>query len=363
MSGRDMVVSVRGVSKKYCRSLKQGIRYGLMDLARNTVGLEARARDLRPGEFWAVNDVSVEVQRGEVLGIVGKNGSGKSTLLKLLNGIFMPDGGEIEVHGRVGALIEVGAGFHPMLTGRENIYVNGAILGLSRRELDDRLESIIEFSGVRDFIDTPVKFYSSGMYVRLGFAVAAHMQPDVLLIDEVLAVGDAAFHAKCYAALSRLRQSGTAIIVVSHNMVELQRICTRCVWMKDGRVAAEGSPARTISEYLVWSDSLSAQSYLADAEAAGAEAPSTRVAGAAGRGRGSVELVFPEFLIGAGAYSTNVGLWDEEFFGAYDWRWNCNPFRVISDRPMPGRFMLAHHWSTTEPHQMDFAGSPLSLRG
>ena len=189
----DTVIKVENVSKKYCRSLKHTMMYGMQDIARNSIGLKSCSDTLREGEFWALNDVSFEVKKGETLGIVGANGSGKSTLLKLLNGIFMPDKGRIEINGRVGALIEVGAGFHPMLTGRENIYVNGAILGMSKKEIDKKFDEIVDFADIGDFIDSPVKHYSSGMYVRLGFAIASHADLDILMVDEVLAVGDFRF--------------------------------------------------------------------------------------------------------------------------------------------------------------------------
>ena len=186
-------IKVDHVSKKYCKSLKRSMSYGIWDIARNTLGLSSRSSRLRKDEFWAVDDVSFEVSRGETVGIIGPNGSGKTTLLKMLNGIFWPDKGKITVKGKVGALIAVGAGFHPALTGRENIYVNAAILGMTKKEVEERFDNILKFADIGDFLDTPVKYYSSGMYVRLGFAVAAHCDPDILLVDEVLAVGDAGF--------------------------------------------------------------------------------------------------------------------------------------------------------------------------
>jgi len=186
----DIAITVDHVSKKYCKSLKRSMLYGVTDIGRNTLGLSSHSGNLRKSEFWAVDDVSFEVKKGETLGIIGPNGSGKTTLLKMLNGIFWPDKGKITVKGRVGALIEVGAGFHPLLTGRENIYINAAILGMTKEEVDEKFDDIVEFADIGDFLDTPVKFYSRGMYVRLGFAVAVHCEPDILLVDEVLAVGD-----------------------------------------------------------------------------------------------------------------------------------------------------------------------------
>jgi ABC-type polysaccharide/polyol phosphate transport system ATPase subunit len=201
---------------------------------------------LHEQEFWALKDVSFEVQPGEAIGIIGPNGAGKSTTLKLLTKILKPTKGRCHVRGRVGALIEISAGFHPDLTGRENVFLQGAILGMSRAETQRKLDSIIDFSGIRDFIDTPVKRYSSGMNARLGFAVAAHVDPDVLLIDEVLAVGDFAFQQKCYARLQEFRRSGAAIVFVSHNMQAIVSLCDKGILLRPGRgpiVASVGEVA------------------------------------------------------------------------------------------------------------------------
>jgi len=194
----ETLIRVENVSKKFCRSLKKSLWYGMRDLSKEVLGRRHGGDgELRPDEFWSVNDVSFELKRGECLGLIGPNGAGKSTLLKMLNGLIKPDQGRIEMRGRVGALIELGAGFNPILSGRENIYVNGSVLGLAKEEIDQKLDEIIEFSELDEFIDSPVQNYSSGMKVRLGFAVAAHMKPDILLIDEVLAVGDIGFRTKC----------------------------------------------------------------------------------------------------------------------------------------------------------------------
>ena len=214
----DVVISVEHVSKKYCKSLKRSMLYGMMDIGRNMLGRSSRPDVLRKDEFWALDDVSFEVKKGETLGIIGPNGSGKTTLLKLLNGIFWPDKGKITIRGKVGALIELGAGFHPLLTGRENIYINAAILGMTKKEVDKKFDEIVEFADIGDFLDTPVKYYSSGMFVRLGFAVAVHSQPDILLVDEVLAVGDEGFQRKCFSKIGELRKNHTATMFVSHNM-------------------------------------------------------------------------------------------------------------------------------------------------
>lgn len=241
----EVLIDVRNVSKKYCRSLRKSMKYGVQDIYGDLVGIES-VPDLRPDEFYASNDVSLTVRRGECVGLIGPNGAGKSTLLKMINGIFMPDIGSISVKGKVGALIEVGAGFHPILSGRENIYISAAVLGMKKKEVDEKLSSIIEFSELGEFIDMPIKNYSSGMYVRLGFAVAAHLEPDILIIDEVLAVGDMSFRSKCYQEIDRLRKQ-CAIIFVSHNMQQISRVCDRAVYLEKGAVVYEGDTASAIN--------------------------------------------------------------------------------------------------------------------
>ncbi|MFZ1809279.1 MAG: ABC transporter ATP-binding protein [Cyclobacteriaceae bacterium] len=235
----DVLVKVDNVSKKFCKDLKTGLRYGLKDIANEVFGISVNKGHLRKREFWAVRNVSFTVRRGECLGLIGHNGAGKSTLLKMLNGLIKPDAGRIEMHGRVGALIELGAGFNPILTGRENVYINGAILGFSKHEIDSKLETIIEFAEIAEFIDTPVQYYSSGMKVRLGFAVAAQMEPDILIIDEVLAVGDVGFRVKCYNMIQNLLPK-TAIIFVSHSMSDVARITNRLMVLSHGEVSYSG---------------------------------------------------------------------------------------------------------------------------
>jgi lipopolysaccharide transport system ATP-binding protein len=203
----------------------------------------------RPEPFFALRDVSFQVRRGEALGIIGHNGAGKSTILKLLSRITAPSRGEITIDGRLSALIEVGSGFHPELSGRENVYLSGAILGMRRREIAAKLDSIVEFAGVRAFIDTPVKRYSSGMYVRLGFAIAAHLDPDILLLDEVLAVGDAAFQARCMQRIRELEAAGTTIVFISHDLNAVERLCQRAILMRRGQIADEGLPRDVIHRY------------------------------------------------------------------------------------------------------------------
>ncbi len=197
-----------------------------------------------------LDGISLTVQAGEAIGLVGKNGCGKSTLLKLMSRILYPDSGSVKLCGRVSSLIELGAGFHPDMTGRENIFTNASIFGLTHQEIEARLDEIIEFSEMQDFIDTPVRTYSSGMYMRLAFSVAIHVGADILLIDEILAVGDAAFQAKCFERLMEIKASGTTIVIVSHSMAQLERICDRTIWIEDGRIRMEGAPNEVHPKYL-----------------------------------------------------------------------------------------------------------------
>ncbi|MGB7949672.1 MAG: ABC transporter ATP-binding protein [Candidatus Binatia bacterium] len=246
----DPVVKVEHVSKKFCHNLKHSLWYGLKDLVREIVPQNGVGElQPRPYEFLAVDDVSFELKPGECLGLIGRNGAGKSTLLKMLNGLIRPDSGRITIRGRVGALIELGTGFNPILTGRENIYVNGAILGFSKREIDARFHEIVAFADIADFIDAPVQSYSSGMRVRLGFAVAAHIEPNLLLVDEVLAVGDVAFRMKCFQRILTLKERGTAIVLVTHQMPDVSRVCARAVLLDHGRIAANDSVPSCIAAY------------------------------------------------------------------------------------------------------------------
>ena len=275
----EVLVRVEGVSKKFCRSLKRSLWYGLCDIAgelspykrcdiaggrssatadgaqssisriQYSFEVSAGDKDLRDGEFWAVNDVSFELRRGECLGLIGHNGAGKTTLLKILNGLIKPDRGRIEMNGRVGALIALGAGFNPILTGRENIYINGSVLGLSKKEIDEKVEEIIDFAEIDSFIDMPVQNYSSGMQVRLGFAVATALKPDVLILDEVLAVGDANFRHKCYHRISKLMNS-CAVIFVSHSMDSIAAVSTLAGFMETGALKYLGKTNEAIAKYL-----------------------------------------------------------------------------------------------------------------
>ena len=238
MKEKEVLVKVEGLSKKFCKDLKTSLWYGVKDLVSGIRG-NSFERTLRPKEFWAIQDINFELRRGECLGLIGHNGAGKSTLLKILNGLINPDAGSVTIKGRVGALIELGAGFNPILSGRENIYNNGAVLGFTRKEIDEKLSAIIEFAELEEFIDMPVQHYSSGMNVRLGFAVAAQMEPDVLIVDEVLAVGDLGFILKCFKAIDTILPK-TAVIFVSHSMPMISRICNQIILLSKGKTEFQG---------------------------------------------------------------------------------------------------------------------------
>ncbi len=234
-------ITVEGVSKEYrlYHERNQSLKAALMRRAR-----------VRYEEFWALRDVSLEVPEGATFALIGENGSGKSTLLKCMAKILRPEKGRIETHGKISALLELGAGFHPELTGRENIFLNGSILGLSKKQLNQRFDEIVDFAGLRHFIDTPVKNYSSGMYVRLGFSVAINVDPDILLIDEVLAVGDAEFQRKCLEKFDELRSSGKTIVIVSHTLDSIRNLCDTAGWLEHGVLRRLGQAGDVIDEYL-----------------------------------------------------------------------------------------------------------------
>jgi len=237
----EPVVRVENLSKRFrlFHERNQSLKQSLLNRRRSTYE-----------DFWALRDVTFDVQRGETFGIVGHNGSGKSTLLKCLTSILEPDAGSVSVTGSISALLELGAGFHPELSGRENVFLNAAILGVPRRQIDAKFDDIVEFSGLDQFIDTPVKNYSSGMFVRLGFAVAINVDPDVLIIDEVLAVGDAEFQAKCGDKIAEFRERGKTIVLVTHGMTDMVRMCQRAAWLDRGRIRQVGSPADIADAYL-----------------------------------------------------------------------------------------------------------------
>lgn len=248
MSDKEILISADDISKKFCRDLKRSLWFGVKDVARELTGRQRLTNTLRKDEFWAVDNVSFEVRRGECLGLIGPNGAGKTTLLRLLTGLIKPDHGSITMRGRIGSLIALGAGFNPVLTGRENIYASGALLGLTRNEIESRYESIVEFAELWEFIDAPVHTYSSGMHMRLGFSVAAQMDPDILLLDEVLAVGDVGFRSKCYGMISRIAENA-ALIFVSHSMPQIGRLASKCIVMNRGKTTYIGSTNEAINKY------------------------------------------------------------------------------------------------------------------
>ena len=243
------LVTVEGVSKKFCRSLKKSLWYGLQDIGHEFLGKQHDQKNmLRTDEFWALKDVGFELKRGECLGLIGRNGAGKTTLLRMLNGLIKPDQGRIKMHGRVGGLIALGAGFNGILTGRENIYVNASVLGLTRQEINEKLDEIIDFAEIGEFIDMPVQSYSSGMTVRLGFAVASTIKPDVLLLDEVLAVGDANFRSKCWRRIGEHLEH-SAVILVSHEAYAISRVCDRAILLEKGEVICDANANEALSIY------------------------------------------------------------------------------------------------------------------
>ena len=239
-----MAVRVDHVSKAYARH-----RHFTRGLKESLLHLPDVIRRVRTQPFRALDDISLEVRKGEAVGIIGGNGSGKSTLLALIAGVIRPQAGTIEVHGRVAPLLELGAGFHYELTGRENIVLNGVLMGLTRREVAARMEAIVAFSGLEDALNEPIRTYSSGMVARLGFSVAVHLDPEILLIDEILAVGDAHFQAKCYDRLDEFRRQGATLVIVTHALAEVQRLCDRAVWLDGGKIALQGEPEAVIEAY------------------------------------------------------------------------------------------------------------------
>jgi lipopolysaccharide transport system ATP-binding protein len=251
-------ISVEKISKRYILGHQRvksedGLRHALERTARRPLKWlwsTVRGSQTRNEDFWALKDVSFEVKQGQVVGIIGQNGAGKSTLLKILSRITEPTQGRIRLRGRVASLLEVGTGFHQELTGRENIFLNGAILGMSKGEIRRKFDEIVAFSEVEQFLDTPVKRYSSGMYVRLAFAVAAHLEPEILVVDEVLAVGDAAFQSKCLGRMANIAQGGRTVLFVSHNMAAVQRLCSHCALLHKGKLVDFGATSRIISRYL-----------------------------------------------------------------------------------------------------------------
>ena len=248
MSSKDIAVSVRGVSKSYtiAHNAPKHTMVGEALMHRFKNPLHRPTKET----FWALQDIEFDIEKGDVIGVIGRNGAGKSTLLKILSRITKPTTGQIDLYGRVGSLLEVGTGFHPELTGRENIFLNGAILGMRKREIERQFDAIVEFAEVERFLDTPVKRYSSGMYVRLAFAVAAHLNLEILIVDEVLAVGDAEFQKKCLGRMGDVAKGGKTVLFVSHNMSIIQQLCQKGVLLRSGRIHTQGSVRHVIDEYV-----------------------------------------------------------------------------------------------------------------
>lgn len=370
-------------------------------------------------DFWALRDVSFEVERGEALGIIGQNGAGKSTILKLLYNITAPTKGKISVNGRLAALIEVASGFHPELTGRENVFLNGSLLGMKRREIKSKLDSIVDFAGVSAFIDTPVKRYSSGMYLRLGFSIAAHLDPDILLLDEVLAVGDAAFQSRCIERIHRLRSEGTTIVFVSHNLGAVENLCDRVFLLRQGEIFRSGKPRDVISEYehmLVNMPASAPSGHAASGPASPAQIASVTFYNSAGRktttfatgdevraevefiahepvedalieiyfysifhnlhshfstdskevrldlakGRGTIEFFCPELPFEPSAFNVEASIRHREsdFTEHLDYK-HAGSIHIVKGRPVHGAFHTFHTWSLkTEPQPVDQTNRP-----
>lgn len=285
----NTIISVKNISKQYLLGSELTTQKSFREMMLNAfVSPFRKFRRLRGTDktqttFSALKNISFDIHAGEVVGVIGRNGAGKSTLLKILSRITSPTEGSIEYKGKLASLLEVGTGFHPELTGRENIYLNGAILGMSKYEIDERIDAIIEFAEIAKFLDTPVKRFSSGMYVRLAFAVAAHLEPDILVVDEVLAVGDQAFQEKCLGKLNESAKSGRTVFFVSHNMTAIKNLCTRIIYLKDGQVEYDGSPNEAISRYLSieksgsaqWVDEQNKHTYLKQVSLSGSGAENT----------------------------------------------------------------------------------------
>ena len=387
------------VWKKFRRGERHdSLRDLIPSIVRRVSGRAVRD-ELVDQEFWAVRDVSFSVGAGEALGIIGPNGAGKSTILKLLTRILKPTRGRCEVRGRAGALIEVAAGFHPDLTGRENVFLQGALMGMKQAEIGRKFDEIVEFAGVSEFIDTPVKRYSSGMNARLGFAIAAHLDPDVLIIDEVLSVGDARFQERCLERMRELRRRGTPLVFVSHNLLAVLELCTRALLIERGRVRFDGTPAATIQEYRSARPSGDEPSHDGDARITGVQlldqrgrpahaietdgwltvrihyetsrpidrphfgvdvvrgdgvhcyGTNTRIDRleiAEIDGAGHVDLVIPRLCLLPGCYSLSVAIQDTHGVRPHDVQYQAYPFVVTSERRDLGLVYLEHRWQLNQ---------------
>jgi ABC-type polysaccharide/polyol phosphate transport system, ATPase component len=408
----DILIQVEGLSKKFCRSLRRSMYYGTMDITRSMLNIPFDKGILRKNEFWALDNINFELKKGETLGLIGRNGCGKSTLLRIINGIFPPDRGRVSVKGRIGALIAVGAGFHPNMTGKENIFLNGTILGMSRQEINKKFDSILDFAELKEFIDAPVSTYSSGMNIRLGFSIAIHANTDILLVDEILAVGDVGFQIKCYEVLAKLIKNGTALLFVSHDLNSVQRFCNKAIWLEKGHIREHDKVEKVVNEYRIQSErdtykNISTLDFPLEQENKNVNTNLVEVRGVkffdydgeertffeynnyikiriefeinnvdinevcvsltmktldgkyfsgysstydhclykVSYGANVVNLVFPNFYFGAGIYAVNVGIWDTEYRGCYDWKWEGYSFEIHStNRLMIGRIELPHEW-------------------
>lgn len=245
----DVVLSVENVSKRFARDIKRSMFYGIVDIGTELIGTRQPATQLRKGEFWALHNVSLSLRRGDALGLVGANGSGKTTLLRIISGLIKPDTGRIRVKGKLAPLLALGAGFNPILTGRENLYLNMSILGLSRGQIDRRFDDVVEFAEIGEAIEAPIRNYSSGMRARLGFSSAIHTDPDILLIDEVLSVGDVRFRGKCARRLMELKESGTSFVFVSHNSMQVLSVTNTAIYLVKGNLTASGPTHDVITQY------------------------------------------------------------------------------------------------------------------
>jgi lipopolysaccharide transport system ATP-binding protein len=411
-------IQIENISKRYLIGERNGrhqtLRESLMDVAGAPWRRLRQFFDRGPGSrgasgpdtFWALKDVSFQVQPGEVIGLIGRNGAGKSTLLKILSQITEPTCGRVMLRGRVGSLLEVGTGFHPELTGRENVYMNGGILGMTRREVTRKFDKIVEFAEVEKFLDTPVKRYSSGMYVRLAFAVAAHLEPEILLVDEVLAVGDSQFQGKCLRHLDALRKSGMTILLVSHQLETIKRSCQRVVLLDKGGLRHDGDPTAALEDYrkliAAGQDDETPESPKAadeqpirltglhyfgpdgDGESVASGKPVRFVIsyrafkpvqspkfslslyspdgrvhtgynmaydeypmGDVPQGEGKVALSFPFLGLEPGVYNISLGIWTPDGFAAYDWKWAYAQIVVGGQKRTVGGFEFPHQWETT----------------
>lgn len=245
----QIVIKVENLSKKFTTSIRRSMLYGTMDMFRDMLGISYDSSQLRKGEFWALKDISFELKKKESLGIVGINGSGKSTLLRLIAGIFPIDQGKVSIRGKIGSLIAVGAGFHPHMSGRENVYLNGTILGMTRKEIDQKFDDIVNFADIGEFLDAPISTYSSGMRVRLGFAIAIHCEPEILLIDEILSVGDISFRNKSLRRMAEYRENANALIFISHDIEQVRILCNRLIILDKGRMIYDGPTHQGIVMY------------------------------------------------------------------------------------------------------------------